>query len=88
VILSLWGAHRVWRLGSRQYSQSGDRRSHLRIGAKQAAEKLGIWGETGEKHPSGAEARVILEAFTARLKSSPFKTELAAKFSATFKVVP
>jgi hypothetical protein len=27
---------------------------------EQAAEKLGIGGEVGEKHPSGAKARVIL----------------------------
>jgi hypothetical protein len=42
-------------------------------GAKQAAEKLGISGEIGEEHPSGAKARLDSIAFTARLKPRPFK---------------
>jgi hypothetical protein len=34
-------------------------------GAKAAAEKLGVLGEIGEKHPSGAKARVDFAALTA-----------------------
>jgi hypothetical protein len=40
-------------------------------GAKQAAEKLGVSGEIGEKHPSGAKAHAHFAALTARLKSCP-----------------
>jgi len=51
-------------------------------GGEEAAEK-GI--VRGEKHPAGAEARVILLALAARLKSCPFK---AIGFSAAGEVVP
>ena len=41
------------------------------VWALQAAEKLGVLAEIGEKHPSGAKARVDSAVLTARLKSCP-----------------
>jgi hypothetical protein len=38
-------------------------------GAKQAAEKLGVSGGTGEMRPAGAKALFIPLALSARLKS-------------------
>jgi hypothetical protein len=52
---------------------------------EEAAEKVGVSGEIGKKHPSGAKALLCYESFTARLKSCPFKTMC---FSAASKVVP
>jgi hypothetical protein len=51
----------------------------------EAAEKVGVSGEIGKKHPSGAKALLCYESFTARLKSCPFKTMC---FSAASEVVP
>ena len=52
---------------------------------EEAAEKVGVSGEIGKKHPSGAKALLCYESFTARLKSCPFKTMC---FSAASEVVP
>jgi hypothetical protein len=55
----------------------------------QAAEKLGVSGEIGEKHPSGAKAHVHFAALTARLKSCPDAYGSSDKsFSAACSVVP
>jgi hypothetical protein len=56
-------------------------------GAELAAtsEKGLLRGQTNEKHTSGAKAHVDFAAFTARLKSCPFK---AASFSALCIVIP
>jgi thiamine-monophosphate kinase len=43
--------------------------------AELAGEEFGIAGEIGRKRPSGAKARVNIDALTARLKSFPFKAE-------------
>jgi hypothetical protein len=48
--------------------------------ALEAAEKGLVSGERPEEHPSGAKALVDLIAFTARLKSCPFKTVLQQEF--------
>jgi hypothetical protein len=40
-------------------------------GAKQAAEKLEYLGNGKGKHPSGAEAQIILPALSARVKLVP-----------------
>ena len=55
----------------------------------EAAEELGVSGENDEKHPAGAEARVDLTSFAARLKSCPDTcggSELS--FFAACEVVP
>jgi hypothetical protein len=54
--------------------------SSIPSGAKEAAEKGLVSGERPEEHPSGAKALVDLIAFTARLKSCPFKTVLQQEF--------
>jgi peptidyl-prolyl cis-trans isomerase SurA len=53
--------------------------------AEEAAEKVGVSGEIGEKHPSGAKARLDFAALMERLKSYPFK---AMSFSAACEAVP
>jgi hypothetical protein len=50
--------------------------------AKEAAKKLGISGDIGEKHPLWAKARIDSAALAARLKSCPFK---AGRFFAASK---
>jgi hypothetical protein len=55
----------------------------------EAAEKLGVSGEIGEKHPAGAKARVHFAALTARLKSCPDAYGSSDKsFSAARLVAP
>ncbi|MGA2673508.1 MAG: lipid-A-disaccharide synthase [Terracidiphilus sp.] len=78
---------------AREIEQSAEKTVELEgnpvSGAKQAAEKGRIAGESAEEHPSGAKARVDLIAFMARLKSCPVtKREdfgMRASFSATSK---
>jgi hypothetical protein len=50
---------------------------------EQAAEKLGVSGEIGEKHPSGAKAHVHFAALTARLNRLRKRPEFRAKMART-----
>jgi hypothetical protein len=64
-----------------------ERPEKQRAGAKEVAEKVRTKGELGKKHPSGAKARHILLALSARLKSCPDTKPLRLSFSAACKAV-